>query len=383
MQRISCSVLAIALLSATLHAATLNSGDQIVTTFTAAPNTSDILLFFSNDPLTVTGSPVLTANLYNGATLLGTYTAKPFVFNGITNLVVAFASLSGGSGVAMYSPAKVDFTSINNGTISGRLVTTISGGSISGFNLGTFFLYDATSVSNGYQPLTHITRTSLVLVAAPVLSHLAAGESWTTGIMVVNTSTQAANFSIVFRDDNGNMVPLPFASGATSTLSGTIPALGSAYFEAADPTARLVSASGQIAADASIVIQGLFRNNVNGTFYEAAVPSSTPVKEFEIPFDATTFTPTNSQIYTGLAIVNTDQTTTASVSCIARNAAGTIIPNGVTVPAIKPLGHWADYIFPALIGQRGTLDCTSNTFISAIALRAVGSALSTLTVIPK
>jgi hypothetical protein len=218
------------------------------------------------------------------------------------------------------------------------------------------------------------------------LPHFAAGNTWTTGIFVINTSSQPANFSIGFHGDNGNSIPLPFSTGSTNTLSGTVSAQGSAYYEAANPSGQLISGWGSITADASIVVQALFRGDDNGTYYEAAVPSESGSKEFLIPFDATTFVPTGAQFFTGFAIANMDQNTTAMVTCTARTPGGTVITNGISSAplAINPLGHWAGYSFPNLVGQRGTIDCVSNTSIAATALRFIGtSAFSSLPVIQK
>jgi hypothetical protein len=119
-----------------------NPGDQIVATFTAAPNTADLLFFFNNDPLTVTGAPVLTLTLYNGASSLGAIVAPPFTSGGQNLFQGGFLSPTS----PLVDPAPhttVDFTSINNGTIAGTLVWTISGGSLSGFATSDFILYDA------------------------------------------------------------------------------------------------------------------------------------------------------------------------------------------------------------------------------------------------
>lgn len=147
-----------------------SAGERLVVTFTAAPNSADLLLFFNNDPLTITGSPVFTTNLYDGDTLLGTYTSAPFTFNGVSTFISAFASPGGGSGGALYSPTTVPFSSIEGGTIAGRLVTTISGGSVSGFNSGDLWLYDATSIGGGYRPLGDV-RTHVVLFELEGLPH--------------------------------------------------------------------------------------------------------------------------------------------------------------------------------------------------------------------
>jgi hypothetical protein len=120
---------------------------------------------------------------------------------------------------------------------------------------------------------------------------------------------------------------------------------------------------------------------VAGTYYEAAVPSSSGAKEFLIPFDATTFAPTGAPFYTGLAVANLDSST-AAVTCTARDSSGAVIPNAVTVPALSPMGHWANYLFPALTGKRGTIDCSSNTNIAAIGLRFIGgNAFSSLPIV--
>ena len=131
------------------------------------------------------------------------------------------------------------------------------------------------------------------------------------------------------------------------------------------------------------MVQALFRNNVNDTYYEAAVPSNSGSKEFLIPFDATTFAATGAAFYTGFAIANMDPAA-ATITCTARDANGNVIPNGVTVPQLSGLGHWGGYLFPALTGQRGTIDCVSTTNIVATALRFIGNnAFSSLPVVTK
>jgi hypothetical protein len=238
----------------------------------------------------------------------------------------------------------------------------------------SFGSFEVTSVSD--------TAFTVSLGVPAALAHLAAGATWTTGFHVINTSDHTALFTINFRDDNGNAVSLPFPSGASSTLSGQLPPQGSAYIEAANPQGPLTGAWGQIAADPSIVVQALFRASANGTYYEAAVPSTQGGTGFEIPFDATTFAAGNLPLYTGIAIANLDQFNPANLTCTANDGGGNPIPNGVTVPPIPPLGHWANFLFPALTGLRGTIDCTSTTAVAALALRFIGTtAFSSLPVI--
>jgi hypothetical protein len=220
-------------------------------------------------------------------------------------------------------------------------------------------------------------------VATSALPHFAAGGTWTTGIFVLNRGAVPAQFSIAFFDDNGQAVTVPFTGGATNALSGMVPAQGSAYFEASDPQGALIQGWGQITADPSIVVQTLFRNRAGETYYEAGVPSSTGSKEFLIPFDATTLAATGAPFFTGFSIANLEPTS-ATITCTARDANGNVIPSAVPVQQLSGLGHGGGYLFPALRGQRGTLDCVSNTNVAATALRFIGNtAFSSLPVINK
>jgi beta-lactamase superfamily II metal-dependent hydrolase len=226
--------------------------------------------------------------------------------------------------------------------------------------------------------------SSCVLRALP---HVAFGGEWTTGLSAISSGTVPGSFSVSFYGNAGTSLALPFKGGLgnLSTLTDTVPAGGLKYYEAENPSVGDLSAWGIVTADESVTAQAIFRRHrADGHFYEAAVPSAGGYSRFVMPFDATTFTPTGAQLFTAFAVVNLDPSATAQIACTARNQSGVLIPNAVSVPALGPLGHYTAFDFPALTGQRGTLDCTANTLIAAIALRAIGGdAFSTLPVIPK
>ena len=244
------------------------------------------------------------------------------------------------------------------------------------------------TVQNPTGPITPTSSPFMITAggtgsATGALAHYAVGQDFTTGLFIVNSGSTPANYAIAFYDDNGNPAALPFTSGSTTRLSGTLGAYGSVYIEAANPNGPLTQGWGQITADNGVVIQSLFRRAINNTHYEAAVASSTGSRAFELPFDATTFPP-NQQILTGFAIANLDSVNPSQVTCIARDPAGNTIQNAVIVPQIRPNGHWAGASFPALNGARGTIDCTSTTNVAVIALRFIGTeTLSSLPVIIK
>jgi hypothetical protein len=219
--------------------------------------------------------------------------------------------------------------------------------------------------------------------AQSALPHFAAGGSFVTGFYVVNTRNQPGRYSISFHDDSGRSVALSFSGlGSRTTLSETLPANGANYYEADSPSGALLSGSGMITADAGINIQALFRRRGSGADYsEAAILASPGANQFTIPFDGTVFSENGAQIYTGLALVNMDAQQIARVTCTARDAQGAVIPRAVPIPALNPLGHWAGYQFPALLQKRGTLDCSSNTKVGSVALRFLGSTMSSLPVV--
>ncbi len=234
-------------------------------------------------------------------------------------------------------------------------------------------------------PLFTLNFTINAPVAPPtaVIPQFAVGASFVTDFYVVNRGSSPANFSITFYSDNGSQVSVPYGAASVTTLTDTVPAGGAKYYEVGTPQGAAKSGSAMIAADPSITIQALFRRRgSDGSYYEAAVPAVTGSHEVQVPFDATTFSANGSQIYTGLGIANLDTNNSANLSCTARDSQGNDIPNAISAPPLNPLGHWAAYVFPALTGKRGTLDCSSNTQIGAVGIRALGTnALSSLPVI--
>ena len=214
--------------------------------------------------------------------------------------------------------------------------------------------------------------------------HVAFGGAWATDIFALSTATHAGDLSISFYDDNGLPVAPPFTGGLgkLSTLTDSVPALGRKDYQANDPSASTQWGWALVTADSSIETQAIFRQATpNGTYYEAAVQTGEAYSHFLIPFDTTTFAPTGRPLDTAFAIVNLNPLGAANVVCSVRDASGALIPDTLTIPALKPLGHYAGFLLAPFTGKRGTLTCNSDTMVSAIALRFIGDAFSTLPVI--
>jgi hypothetical protein len=219
------------------------------------------------------------------------------------------------------------------------------------------------------------------------LTHVAYGGEWTTDLVAIGAGTNASSYSVGFHGDSGAVISLPFTGGLgdLSTLADTVPAQGRKDYAATNPALSDQGGWGLVTGDDSLVMQAVFRRHTpDDKYYEAAVPTSGGYSRFMVPFDATTFAPTGAEMFTGLAIDNLNPSETAHIACTARDHAGTIVPGAVTIPALGPLGHYTGFAFPLLAGKRGTFDCSADTLLSALALRAIGGdAFSTLPVIVK
>lgn len=145
----------------TSDATTIGAGDVFQVNFTTVANTSDLLWFFDNTPLSIVGTPTVAVQLFDGAALLGTYTqAAPFVLEAV------FAAPS--SPLSIFSATHVPFSTINDGSIAGELLLTVTGGSIA-FNESDLVLYDAKSMAaNAYLPESDVQNVKYSVVTAPV-----------------------------------------------------------------------------------------------------------------------------------------------------------------------------------------------------------------------
>jgi hypothetical protein len=309
---------------------------------------------------------------YPAASILSvTFTASPA-------LTAAGKSLVCGGGTCLVYG--INATPIPSGTVATAAVQLAPSASGS---LQLHLSNASAATGAGDALIVSATDGSVLAHPAPTgaLAQIADGGTLVSGIFVLNTTATTANYSIRFYDDTGNFLTLPFATGPTSLLSGTLPPHGSVYIETTGTSQTTVDGSGQITADTGVVVQALFRNLVSGVYYEAAVPSTAGGKQIMFPYDDTTFATNGQPFVTGIAIANLDGGTSANVVCTAYRSDGSIVPNAFPVPSLPANGHWAGYQFPNLVGLRGTIQCTSNTNLSATALRFLGNEISSLPVV--
>jgi hypothetical protein len=230
-----------------------------------------------------------------------------------------------------------------------------------------------------------LTAQAQDVQSVTALPHLAVGSGWVTGFYLINNGSQPATATLQFYDNSGQPLSIPITGvGPAPSLTVNLSPQGSSYYEAGSPQFPLRVGWALVRASPSVTVQALFQADAGqGKYFEAAVPASTGGRGFLMPFDATTFTPTGAQLYTGIAVINLDSNQQAAITCVARDSLGNTIPNAIAIPALSPLGHYSDFNFPLLIGKRGTIQCTATTAIAGLALRFIGTgnAFSSLPVI--
>lgn len=134
-----------------VSAINLGPNQPLALTLDLSPNIADTLLFFDSAPLSASGVPTITGQLFNNGNLLGTFTQlqSGYFAMAFESLTTQYTSPPGP--VSGILPTQVDFSSLNQGTTVGCLFVTVTGGSIS-FNPGTFVAYDALT-SDNFAPL--------------------------------------------------------------------------------------------------------------------------------------------------------------------------------------------------------------------------------------
>jgi hypothetical protein len=156
---------------------TLGPGVVLEASFTSTPNTADLLVFFQGNPLTFTGSPVITTQLFDGSTLIASVSGPPVIISGSPFLQVLFyspASIFTGGG--LFQATVADLTSMRSGTIQGKIRVMVTGGSLTGLDTAFLNLFDAKSAGGGFSGQADLTRGPVTVTGPPPVPALS--DQW-------------------------------------------------------------------------------------------------------------------------------------------------------------------------------------------------------------
>ena len=184
-----------------------------------------------------------------------------------------------------------------------------------------------------------------------VVSQIADGAGWQTGMIITNTTDTAAPYAVTFAKDDGT----PFdVSGIGTFAAGTIPAGGSAFLASSNP-ATLGQGSATVTGAHNLAISTIFTSknaNAGGDQQGTVTGDAQGAVSFSVPFDNT------AGAVGGFAITNTSAAW-VTVLVVAYDEAGRIllVDSSLTLPAF---GHTAFNFqnragFSTLVNKRGLL----------------------------
>ena len=226
------------------------------------------------------------------------------------------------------------------------------------------------------------------LTLAGSMAHLASGGGWDTTLTLVNTGTTTGEAMLNFFGNDGGPLQLPFNFLESNPPAG--PLTTSTLDQPLYPTSMLIVDSQQPTNPNAQVgsAQLLTSGHVDGfaifkyapTGQEAVVPLETRnAPSYLLAFDNT------GTLKTGIAIANV-ATQPASIPIVIRDDTGTQI--GADHLSLSAQGHTSFMLtdnYNITKGKRGTieLDTPTSGQITALGLRANGSALTTLPVLAR
>jgi hypothetical protein len=216
------------------------------------------------------------------------------------------------------------------------------------------------------------------------LSQLVDGGGWKTTFVLSNMDTTPAAITLRFWRDDGSPLRLQFEGvigDASETFATTIPVGGSVTLFTRGVGLETSQGWAELSTTNKVGGLSVFRQAVPGRpDQEAAVPLTTSLSHFVLPFDNT------EGFVTAMALVNTSGTIPASVSVVIRDEAGLEI--GSESLTVGPRGHTAFALpaqFPIVAGRRGIVEFSeSHGNLSGLGLRFNPTgAFTSVPVVPK
>jgi hypothetical protein len=212
------------------------------------------------------------------------------------------------------------------------------------------------------------------------ISHIADGGSWKTTIVLLNTDTGPASFTLNCWKDDGTPFPvLPGGSSPQATITGVIPAGGTQTIETSGAGADVATGWAEVLSDQSVGGTAIFRLQSSGQ--EAAVPLlSGGGRKVVLPFAS------GPGLALGIALANTDPVRDATVTVAVRDEQG----NAIAFPPAFLLGHHqhTSFVLDVPAGgtsvQRGVVEFDSPTVdIFALGIRSNNGAFTSIRALNK
>jgi len=268
------------------------------------------------------------------------------------------------------TPSHATTGTINPGTggIVNSAVSAVVSIDPTGLPVGTYSGSLAITPSSGASPIT-VPVTLAVRGNHLRIPQVADGSGWKTTIVLVNTDSEPAPFTLSFMKSDGTSLTMPLDQiGPARDYSDVIPVGGSRTIETQGTANYLSQGWAEVVAAKSVTGTAIFHQRTAANLdTEGAVRVGTGAgKYFLLPFDNT------EGFVTSMAILNPDNTQSATVSIVFRDENGQQISTESLLVSAK---HRQAFIlpsqFPKVADKRGVAEFSSpNVELSAFGLRA-------------
>lgn len=212
-----------------------------------------------------------------------------------------------------------------------------------------------------------------------IFSHLVDGSGWSSTITIVNLDAQPATYQLKTFESSGTAMALVLNGVMATNFSGTIPGLSAVTLSTPGNSTSLLNGWAELTSTGRVRAQLMFDQVVsNQLVLEAAVPAANDkVTALAIPFDNT------DGLSTGIAVAN-GSSEHVDVRMIVRDELAAFVDvKTLRLPARGKTSFAMSDRSPNSANKRGYIMLSSsNSSISALALRFNGPAFTTLPVTP-
>jgi hypothetical protein len=339
---------------------------------------------------TTEGWAAVTSNQSVGGTAIFRYdpwsqeAAVPLLTSGGTKLEIPYQVGSGlALGIALANPVATQTANItevirdqNGNQLASRALTlpalnhtafnptfptTIAGGGVVEYDssVNIFGLGIRSAPEGSGLAFTSLDAVLPLAASTKTISHIVDGGGWRSSIVLVNTDTVPASYTVSFRNDAGGSYVPPLALGAAT---GTIPVGGSTIIETADTASATTEGWAAVTSSQSIGGTAIFR--YDPWSQEAAVPLLTSGgTKLEIPWQV------GNGLALGVALANPSATQTANITEVIRDQNGNQLSSRTLT--LAALNHAAfNPTFPTTVTAGGVVEYDSNVNIFGLGIRS-------------
>ena len=203
------------------------------------------------------------------------------------------------------------------------------------------------------------------------LPHVADGNGFDTLVLLINTGSANAAYTLQFFNQSGAPVTYPL-DPTQGTMTGTIHPGGQAIIRTAGSGTTTHVGSGQLTAPPGVKGMLIYQQQASAaSFQEGSAPIAATSTHFFVPFDNT------NNATTSVAFVNSSTSQAAIVDMTVRYASGgTDVVPSFSMNSLQQIAEPLTSLWSKTAGQRGMIEVTSTEPLGLVAFRFQGSAFT-------